>query len=436
MHQQMNAEKIERRFSGLIKLLGILFALNLFFVSIALLGSFKAIGKGYGQELIFDLASNPFIGLFIGILVTSIAQSSSATTSLVVALIAGGTFGSDPETSIRLAIPIIIGANIGTTITNILVSMGSLARKKEFDRAFKAATVHDFFNFLSVIIIFPLQYFTNFLGHASLHMARLFDNVGGVKFASPLKMLIKPQTKAIESLFNQLPFLIEFILNLAFWLAILYAIIIIVKRIVESRPIGLRTLMIAVLLAAAGTLLGMRPSWLFCCEAALFILGLGMLFSALYIFVATMRSMVIERFTVLLDKFVFKTDAHAMTAAALLTAIVQSSSVTTSVVVPLAAAGLLNLRQIYPYMLGANIGTTITAILAALSTKNVPAIAVAFSHTIFNILGISIWYPLRKVPLFLAERVGGYLTKSPVYALLFVGFIFFIIPLILIVSFR
>ena len=436
MHRQMNAEKITRRFSGVIKLLGILFALNLFFISIALLGSFKAIGEGYGQELIIELASNPFIGFFIGVLVTSIAQSSSATTSLVVALIAGGTFGSDHETSIRMAIPIIMGANIGTTITNILVSLGSLTHKKEFKRAFQAATVHDFFNFLTVILIFPLQYFTNFLGHSSYYLARLFENVGGVKFASPLKMLVQPQTKAIENLFSQMPFLIEFVLNLAFWLAILYAIIIIIKRIVENRPIGIRTLAIAVLLAAAGTLLGMRPSWLFCSETALFILGLGMLFGALYIFVAIMRSMVIEKFTVLLNKIVFKTDAHAMTAAALLTAIVQSSSVTTSVVVPLAAAGLLNIRQIYPYTLGANMGTTITAILAALSTKNVPAIAVAFSHTIFNVVGISIWYPLRKVPIFLAERVGGFLARSPAYALLFVGFIFFIIPLILIVFSR
>jgi len=425
-------EKPRQSFTTVFSILFILLALNVFFVSIGLLGSFKSIGQGYGQRLIVDLASNPLIGLFIGLLITSIAQSSSATTSLVVALIAGGTFGDDPDIAIRMSIPIIMGANIGTTITNTIVSLGNVAHKREFRNAFSAAIVHDLFNILTVIIIFPFQYFTNFLGHSSTYIARLFENVGGIEFASPLKLIVNPQAEAIKGIFARWPFLIDFILNLAYWAAVLLVIIAIVKRLVEKKPIGLRTVLFAVLLAAVSTLFTLRTSWFFSAPTAHFILGLALMFGALSIMVSVMRSMVIDKFVVLLDSYVFRTDAHAMIAAAVITSIVQSSSVTTSVVVPLAGAGLLTLGQIYPYTLGANMGTTVTAILAALSTKNVPAIAAAFSHTIFNIIGISLWYPLRRVPIFLAEKLGGFVSRSAAFAILFIAVVFFLFPLLLI----
>ncbi|MFH1436418.1 MAG: Na/Pi symporter [Pseudomonadota bacterium] len=430
------SEKARQSLVSIFKFLLVFLALDVFFVSIGLLGSFKDIGQGYGQQLMVQLASNPMVGLVIGVLVTSIIQSSSATTSLVVALIAGGTFGDDPQVAIRLAIPIIMGANIGTTITSILVSLGSLGRKKEFEKAFKASTLHDYFNILSVIVIFPVQYFTNFLGHASFYLAKLFENVGGVKFASPLKLVVAPQENMVKSLFSRFPCLIEFVLNFAFWVAALYCIVSIVKRMNDKRSIGLRLLLFAFFLAVAGTLFHVRPNWMFCREMAQFALGLGLLFSALYLIVTSMRSMVIEKFGVLLDSYIFKTDIHAMFAAMILTAAVQSSSVTISVVVPLAGAGILSLKQIYPYALGANLGTTITAILAALATKNVPAIAVAFSHTMFNLIGIGIWYPLKRVPLFLADRVSGWISRSPVLALLYIGSLFFLLPLLLIFIFK
>jgi len=410
----------------------VLLALDIFFVSIGLLGSFKSLGQGYGQTLMVQLAANPLIGLFIGILITSIIQSSSATTSLVVALIAGGTFGDDPQVAIRMAVPIIMGANIGTTITSTIVSMGSLGHRKEFTRAFTAATIHDYFNILSVAVLFPIQYFTNFLGKAAFHTARVFDDVGGIRFLSPLKLVVEPQEQLIEKLFVRFPYLIEFTLNFAFWIAILFAMVTITRRIVDKRPLGLRVILFAALLAVVGSLIGLRPSWLFCCEMANFLTGLGLLFSALYLIVTSMRSMVIEKFGLLLDKFIFRNDINAMLTAVVLTAVVQSSSVTISVVVPLAGAGLLTLRRIYPYTLGANLGTTITAILAALATKNMPAIAVAISHTMFNLLGISIWYPLKKVPLWLAEKVSGQVSRSPVLAIIYIAVIFFIVPLTLI----
>ena len=113
---------IAQKLKGLSKFVLILFFLNLFFVSIELLGAFKATGTDFGQNLILNLSHYPVMGLLIGLLVTTIVQSSSATTSLVVALAGGGLFGTDMLEALKIAIPILMGANIGTTVT------GSTAR--------------------------------------------------------------------------------------------------------------------------------------------------------------------------------------------------------------------------------------------------------------------------------------------------------------------
>ena len=118
--------------------------------------AFKGLGRGFAESL-FQSQASPFIGLFIGILATGLIQSSSTTTSLVVGMVAAGTFGSDPKLAVAAAVPYIMGANIGTSITNTIVSLGHIVNKEEFKRAFSASVVHDFFNILAVIVIFPLE---------------------------------------------------------------------------------------------------------------------------------------------------------------------------------------------------------------------------------------------------------------------------------------
>jgi sodium-dependent phosphate cotransporter len=99
-------------------------------------------GEGMARELPASTA-NPFVGLFVGILATSIVQSSSTVTSITVALVAGG--GLD----VAWAIPIIIGSNLGTSVTNAIVAAGQINRPEEFKRAFAAAVVDDFFEICS-----------------------------------------------------------------------------------------------------------------------------------------------------------------------------------------------------------------------------------------------------------------------------------------------
>ena len=160
---------MEQRFKQALKITGILFFFYLFLVSIKLMGvSFQMFGKGFAEQLISSY-SNPFLGLFTGILATSLVQSSSTTTSLVVGLVGGGAL------PVEYAIPIIMGANLGTTITNTLVSLSFVTRKEDFRRAFAGATVHDFFNVIAVIIFLPLERATHIIERTATFMSASFS---------------------------------------------------------------------------------------------------------------------------------------------------------------------------------------------------------------------------------------------------------------------
>lgn len=130
--------------------------LYFFLVSIGLIGgAFKGLGRSFAEQLI-QSSAGPLVGLFIGILATSLIQSSSTTTSLVVGMVAAGSFGDDSRMALASAIPYIMGTNVGTSITNTIVSLGHIVRKKEFERAFAASIVHDFYNLMSVCILLPI----------------------------------------------------------------------------------------------------------------------------------------------------------------------------------------------------------------------------------------------------------------------------------------
>ena len=58
---------------------------------------------------------------------------------------------------VKTAIPMIMGANIGTSVTNTIVSLGQAGDRNQFRRAFGGATVHDMFNWLCVLVLLPLE---------------------------------------------------------------------------------------------------------------------------------------------------------------------------------------------------------------------------------------------------------------------------------------
>jgi sodium-dependent phosphate cotransporter len=361
------------------KIAAIFAILYLFLVSIGMIGTgFKGLGRGFAEQLMSSNAA-PLIGLFIGILATSLIQSSSTTTSIVVGMVAAGTFGEDPILAVATAIPYIMGANIGTSITNTIVSLGHIANKNEFRRAFEASIVHDFFNALSVLILFPLQLYFGVISKTANWMASLFLGAGTFTFKSPVKMMTKPAVDAINNFFKM-----QDIINHN-WLLIFAALI--------------------------------------------------LLFISLRYLTVLIRSLVMERLEAFFDSHIFKTWLRAMAFGVFITILVQSSSITTSLVVPLAGAGILQLRQIFPYTLGANIGTTITALLASLVAGTHAPLAVAFGHLAFNIYGILLIWPIEKIrniPIKMSEKFAAVAVRNRMIPIVYILVVFFLIPLTLI----
>ncbi len=339
--------------------------LYVFLVSIGLMGgAFKLFGKGFAQQLV-AATSNPFVGLFSGILATTLVQSSSTTTSITVGLVAAGGL------TIEGAIPIVMGANIGTSVTNTLVSMGHITRREEFRRALAGATVHDFFNLISVVVLFPLELFTGYMRTVSSYVAQGFIGVGGLQFTSPIKTAVKPSVNLLIGL-------------------------------MESN----------------GTLI--------------LIVSLVMMYLALKFLVDLARGLVVQKAERFLHKYMFGAPLLAMLFGAVLTVLVQSSSISTSLIIPLVGAGIITLEQIFPYTLGANVGTTVTAMLAALSTANVAAITIAFAHLFFNLSGIVLVYPvrlIRKIPIKMATLLAEVTSRKRALAVAYIVLVFYIIPL-------
>jgi len=370
-------------FINFLKILAVLSVLYIFLISIGLIGAaFKGMGRSFAEELISSNAG-PLIGLFIGILATSIIQSSSTTTSIVVGMVAAGTFGDDPHLAVAAAIPYIMGANIGTSITNTMVAMGHIVNKNEFRRAFSASIVHDFFNVLSVLILFPLEWTTGFLSNSANWLTGLIIGADTITFKSPVKMITEPVVHWIKDLFQ-----------------------------FQNTSIG---------------------------NLLLIILALLMLFISLRLLTVLIRSLVMSKLEAFFDSHIFKTWARAMFFGAFITVLVQSSSITTSLVVPLAGAGILRLEQIFPYTLGANIGTTITALLASLVTGTHAPLAVALGHLLFNIFGILIIWPLeiiRNIPIRMARWFAEIAIKNKFIPIIYIVVIFFLVPLSLILIVR
>ncbi len=367
----------------LFKTVAIFAVLYMFLVSIGLIGAaFKGFGRGYAESLMSSNAG-PIIGLFIGILATSLIQSSSTTTSIVVGMVAAGTFGDNTSVAVAAAVPYIMGANIGTSITNTIVSLGHITNKIEFQRAFSASIVHDFFNIIAVIILLPIQLSTGFISKAAVWFAELFIGTEAITFNSPIKTITKPAVHWISDSFKQ-----QDIFNY---------------------------------------------------NALLMILAFILLFLSLKYLTKLIKSLVIERLEAFFDSHIFKTALRAMLFGLLITIMVQSSSITTSLVVPMAGAGILSLRQIFPYSLGANIGTTVTAILASLVSGSIAPVAVAFSHLLFNICGILIIWPIptiRNIPIKMAEWMADKAVRNRIFPILYIVIMFFVIPLSLILLVR
>ena len=156
--------------------------------------------------------------------------------------------------------------------------------------------------------------------------------------------------------------------------------------------------------------------------------GLAIILLALAFITKNMRSLVADRVERSVNAMLSKGGgAAALVLGLVITIAVQSSSITTSILIPLAGAGVITLRNAYPVTLGANVGTTITALLASLATGAPEALTVALAHTTFNVFGIFLLYviPLARYwPIFAAERLADVAVKRRTTAVAYVAVVF------------
>lgn len=336
-------------------------------------GGFKLATGDQAKEL-FEFASNPFAGLVIGIIATALIQSSSTVTSIVVGLVAGGL-------PVSVAVPMVMGANIGTSITNTIVSLGHMRARTEFKRAFAAATVHDFFNLLSVVIFLPLEIAFGLLEKLGSLLSALFYNsadasIGGMNF---VKAATSPVVNGIKGS-----------------------------------------------VAGFGDQIG---------GAFLILIGICLIFLSITLVGRLLKQLMVGKAKDIMHTAIGRGPVSGIASGTLVTVMVQSSSTTTSLMVPLAGSGAFNIKQIYPFTLGANIGTCVTAVLAATAaTGNAEAaLQIAFIHLTYNILAVMLIYGLpfsRFMPVTAAQKLGEIAAENKTVALSYILGVFFVVPAI------
>ena len=367
-----------RRVHWLLRLIVFFCAIYLFLAAIDLFGSAaQVVGKETAEGLLKGLR-NPFAGLAVGILATVLVQSSSLTTSLIVGLVGVG------QLELAYAVPMVMGANVGTSITNTLVALGHVTRSSAFRRAFAGAIVHDFFNLLAVLVLFPVElitrrlFRTGVLQYCAEKLVGPLKGMGG-KFESPAKTAVKWFSGGIKSFF-------------------------------------------------ADTC-GLQAGWL---AGVLFAIALVMVVVALVLVTKNMRVLMADRIEAWLNRVLRRSGLLGLGIGAAITALVQSSSITTALLVPMFGAGVLALEAGFPIMVGANIGTTVTALLAA-TVSTTDGLTIALVHLLFNVFATLILFtikPVRRVPIFLAESLATLAVRNRVWVVVYIFGVFFVLPIL------
>ncbi|TVR01048.1 MAG: Na/Pi cotransporter family protein [Deltaproteobacteria bacterium] len=341
---------------------------------------FKDLTGGNAREL-FAFATNPLVALMVGMLATALTQSSSTVTSIIVGMVAGGL-------PLTIAIPMVMGANIGTSLTSTLVSLGHVRNGPEFRRAFAAGTVHDSFNILAVFLLLPIELLFRPLERLALASATFLRGDASLSMADAnfMKALLGPAGSALSSTVAWLPGL---------WAGI-----------------------------------------------ALIVLGTGFILFSVMALGKVLRVLMEGRAKEMLHTAIGRGPIAGMACGGLVTIAVQSSSTTTALIVPLAGSGVIKLAQVYPFTIGANIGTTITALMAATAISGptaVVAMQIALVHLYFNLLGILLIFGLpvlRNIPPRVADWLAVLAERNKLYVLSYILGVFFVAPALVLGSTR
>jgi sodium-dependent phosphate cotransporter len=255
--------------------------------------------------------------------------------------------------------------------------------------------MHDFFNLLVVIILFPLDLYTGFITRMAENGTDFVLATGftATKPNSPIKAGIKWGSNNILDGLSSIPF---------------------INNLSENSYRAYAVLLI--------------------------IIAIAFIFLSLKNVVSNMKSLMLNQIEFGLDKALAKGGGLlAILIGILITFSVQSSSITTSILVPIVGSGILSIENAFPITLGANIGTTITAVLASFAVDDPAGLTIALHHVFFNLIGVIIVYPVkavRNIPVNLAKRLSVITAKRRYIAILYVLVTFLLLPLLGVVLFN
>lgn len=340
---------------------------------------FAGLGSDAAHTM-FAFAAHPWVGLSVGVLGTVLIQSSTTTTAIAVTAVGSGAL------PIEGAIPVILGANVGTTVTTSLVALTFIADRSKFRRALGASTVHDFYNWLALLIFFPIELIWHPLEHISgtltnaLYGADWLPNPAHFNF-------IRAATRPVEHGVIQTTSHVSSTLGPLFTIVIGAALILVAVRY------------------------------------------LGKL----------LKLLMVGKARDILIKAVGRNAYLAMASGMGVTVVTQSSTITTSVLVPFAGTGILTPAQVYPVVVGSNLGTTFTVVFAAFAGVGPDAkigLQAAFVHLVYNLVAIVAIYViplLRPVPLYCAENLARIAAKHRWVLAVYLGTVFIALPALVIV---
>ena len=326
-----------------------------------------------------QMLEHPLVGFCLGILVTSLIQSSSATIAIIISFVAAH------DAPVALCIPIILGANIGTTVTNTLVGLGHSFDRDEFRRVVPAALVDDIFKLMNISLFMVLELAFGVLTSLSKAVVSLFPDISPAERSDPLLPdFVGQLTEPIIGPWSDLG---------------------------EGASPGLHVALVSGLVAFVLLLLGLR------------LMGDAMQ----RIFQSSTRA------------WIRRSLGHPVRGALVGFVscwLLQSSSVTTSLMIPLVAKKVATLRNAYHVAIGASVGTTADAgQLLSYVKYGVPGLAAGVVHIAVNLVGAVLFMSipvLRALPVTVARSIGSWLGDKRYAPLIFGALVlatFFGVPL-------
>ncbi|CAI5455217.1 unnamed protein product [Caenorhabditis angaria] len=380
----------------------------------------RGLGKAIQES---PLINDPISAVVVGMIATVVLQSATTTTNILVTMVAANMI------TVHDAIPVMIGSELGSSLVNAMVSLAYSGKPEQFRRAFSAAILGDVFNVCGLFVIFPMEMVSGLIEHVSWWIVDPLISEQGLSFKT-LELLTDPVNQLIiqvnePELLNATIRPEMFMANHSF-----------IQRCVFTNGSRIYNCPYHHLFSST-TLTDKTIGWIILIISLFFLVFC--LVAIVYLIQKLLEGHAANYIRTLLSKQcpgMWKpcTGYLVLLVGLVVTILIQSNSIFASSLTPLVGSGVVTLEQMYPLVLGSNIGTTFSGVLAAFSTdpsRFEKALHMAMCQVIYNIIGTCLFYIVpctRKYPIILAEKLGTLTDRYRWFIVVFIMSFFIVIP--------